>query len=342
MNNQIRLPFLILIMTGCAFGPAFSNDGLRSQRYLVGATREDPEFTTCAEEKRPSRCTKLALAVLQSIPMLSYKCDDDNLAKFIDSARRRAAIRAYSRKLELAAGENWWTASVDDLNGCTIIHKARALTHNDQRDLSDSAPAGRGLLDSHIRIVGDASTRLVLIPDRCMSEFNDNVFLLQRADGRTYATEVVDVLGMRDCAGFQLARQNDESLVIIETSNYVESGTWEGIDTVFSIDPASHHAVPRKLFLIKGKLTNEFRFDRGLFEDEELEKQWRAPELVHNGMLSPSFHVYFRIDNEDRTAETRRRFFVRTYVWNGRYYALQRKRPGPAARRRPTANHQLN
>jgi hypothetical protein len=340
MNNQIRLLLLILIMAGRAFGPAFSNVASRSQRYLVGAPSKDPEFTTCAEEKRPSRCTKLALAALKSIPMLSYNCaGNDSLPKFIDSARRRAAIRAYSRKLELVAGENWWTAPVDDLNGCTITHQARALTHNDQRDLSDSAPVGRGLVDSHIMIVGDASTRLLLIPDYCMPEFNDNVFLLQRADGRTYATEVVDVLGMRDCAGFQLARQNDESLVIIETYDYVEFGTWEGIDTVFSIDPATHHAVPRKLFLVKGKLTNEFRFDSGLFGDEELEKQWREPVLVHNGALSPRFHVYVQIDNKDRAVEARRKFFVQTYIWNGRYYALQRNLPGSKARRKPTANH---
>jgi hypothetical protein len=336
MNNQIRLLLLILIMTGCAFGPAFSNEGSRSQFYLVGPTREEPEFTTCMKEKRPVRCTRTALAALKSIPMLSYDCGDGPVAELLDSASRRKAIRSYSRKLELAAGDSWWTASVDDLNGCLITHEPRALTRKDQRDLSYSPRAGRGLLGINTTIVGDASTRLLLVPDRCISELNDNVFLLQRVDGRTYATEVVDDLGMRDCAGFQLARQNDESLVIIETNDYVMFGTWEGIDTVFSIDPATHHAVPRKLFLIKGKLTNEFRFDSGLFDDEELERQWREPVLVRQGVLSPRFHVYVRIDNQDRAVEASRRFFVQTYVWNGRYYALQRNRRGPAARKPAT------
>jgi hypothetical protein len=317
MNNQIRSLLLILIMAGCAFGPAFSNDGFQSQRYLAGATSEEPEFTTRQDEERPSRCTRLALAALKSIPMLRYKCGAENVAELMDSARRRAAIRTYSRKLELTVSASWWKASAYDLTGCAFTHKARALTDKD-RDSTLPHPRAVGLLDFHTRILGDASTRLLVVTDRCISDSYRNVFLLQRAHGRTYATPVIE-LEENDWVEFQ----NDEDLVMIATHHYVAFSTWEGIDTVFSIDPSTHHAVPKNFFMDKGKLTNELRYDEGLSDDLE-EDQWHATPLIYkHGGIAPQFEVDTPIPDKERGADTSRRFSHKTYVWNGQYYVAQ-------------------
>ena len=75
-----------------------------------------------------------------------------------------------------------------------------------------------------------------------------------------------------------------------------------------------------KLFMNGGKLTNEFEFDEYLFDDEQTMRQWHAPELVHNGRLSPRFTVYSMRKDQDSASK----FSRKTYVWNGRYYKPER------------------
>jgi hypothetical protein len=74
------------------------------------------------------------------------------------------------------------------------------------------------------------------------------------------------------------------------------------------------------------------KFEGYLLDDEELSKQWHAPELVHNGTLSPRFKVYSPVDSGDE-ANPRPKFVAETYVWNGQYYAVQAKRPRSPVRR---------
>jgi hypothetical protein len=334
MNNQIRLLFLILITTGWAFGPAFSNDGSWSQRYLVRATREEPEFTTYKDEKRPSRCTREALAADKSIPKLNYRCGEDSDDVLKDSPRRRAALRAYLTRLESGASASWWAASVDDLNACAITHSARALTDNERSEFESSK-----------EVSGDQSTRLLVLPDPCVkySFITRNAFVLQRAGGQVYATQVVDAFYTRLGPGVEgeLAHQNGETLVIVDTASEPTPATEfgdaiRGIGqtslSVYAIDAGTHRAVPRNLFMDKGKLTNVLSFEGYLLDDEELEKQWHPPELVRNGVLSPRFKVYSLADSGD-TADPRPKFVAETYVWNGQYYAVQAKRPRSPVRR---------
>ncbi|HJZ81251.1 MAG TPA: hypothetical protein VKD91_12930 [Pyrinomonadaceae bacterium] len=240
-------------------------------------------------------------------------------------------------RLESGASPDWWAASIDDLNACAIAHEARALTDSERSEF-----------DSSSEVSGDESTRFLVLPDACVkySYITRNGFVLQRAGGRAYATQVVDAFYTRLDPGveMELARQNAETLVIVETDSeptptteFGDSirGIGESSLSVYAIDAGTHRAVPRKLFMDKGKPTNVLTFEGYLLDDEELEKQWHAPQLVQNGVLSPRFDVYSLAGEQDQADNPRPKFSARTYVWNGQYYVVQTKRPGPSARRHP-------
>jgi len=324
---EARLRLLCIIVTiGCfTFGLPLYGVGLSSpaQPFLWGKLQD-----------RTLGCTKEALTALKSIPKLNYRCGEEQQDEIKDSSRRRAALRAYLTKLESAATALWWAAPIDDLNACAVTHEARPLTDSEHSEF-----------DSSNEVSGDQSVRFLVVPDPCVkySYITRNGFVLVRAGGRVYATQVVDAFYTRFDPGveMQLARQEGETLVIVETSSeptpttlFGDSigGIGENTLSVYAIDPGTHRAVPRNLFRDKGKLTNVFKFEGYLLSDEELSKQWHAPELVHNGMLSPRFKIYSLADSGDE-ANPRPRFVVETYVWNGQYYAVQAKRPRSPVRR---------
>jgi len=297
MHSKIRWGCPILAAIAFALGSWFSGAASPAQ-FLP---------------KNPQRCTTQALAARKSIPRLSYRCSqdphEDPDEEIEKSPRRRAALRAYLKKLELSAAANWWATSAGDLNACALTNEARALTERERREFS------------HIEVYGDRSTRLLMVGDPCVrsSYFTRNAYILHRVGGRVYATEVLDAFYTRLDPGveMQLARQDGQTVVIVETNSEPMPTTLFSTYHVYAIDPHTHRAVPLKLFMHHGKLTHEFEFDEYLFDDEESMKQWHAPELVHNGRLSGRFYVYTRIDNQDQGRET---FSRRAYVWNGRYY----------------------
>ena len=92
MNKKIRWTILILLLYGLSFGATFPNPCSRSN---------------LGDEKRPLHCTKEALAALKSFPNLNYKCGEESDAEVKFSPRRRAALKAYTTRLESAAGANW-------------------------------------------------------------------------------------------------------------------------------------------------------------------------------------------------------------------------------------------
>jgi hypothetical protein len=297
---------------------------MKNERYRLGLILLTIGFSVYAgsatqrrDQKQPMRCTKEALAALKAIPNLRYRCGEDPDEELEKSPRRRAALRAYSKKLELGATPNWWATSLDDLNACAISHEARALTDAEQRD-----PVADG---AHDEIFGDGSTRLLVLPDPCIkySAVTFNAFVLQRADGRVYATQVLDAFFTRLEPGveMELARHNGETLVIVQTNSEPTPSALFSTFRTYAIDPQTHRAVPRKIFMDKGKLTNEFQFDEYLFGDQDAQKRWHAPELIHNGALSPRFYVYTLIGSQDQVVEAEAKFSRKAYVWNGRYYA---------------------
>jgi len=292
MKNPNRIVCLILVTTGFALGLPLRDAGSAPRRQ---------------ERKSALGCSQGALAALRTIPKLNYNCgenDEDDLK----SPKRRAALRAYLRKLESSARASWWAASVDDLNACLITNEVRALTESERRE------AG------YNEIYGDKWARLLVVHDPCVkySYMTRNAFVLQRAGGRVYATLVLDAFYTRADPGVraELGTLNGETLVIVETdfADGFSPPTLSGTYSVYVIDPRSHHAVPKKLFMEQGNLTNQFEYAQYLFEDEELYKQWNAPELMRNGRLLPQFYVYTL--NENKLTRD-------TYVWKHKYYALQ-------------------
>jgi len=158
------------------------------------------------------------------------------------------------------------------------------------------------------------------------SYITQNGFILQHASGRSYATRVLDAFYSRLDPGveLQLARHNGSPVVVVETNSEPMMNTLFSTFHVYSIDPRTHRAVPMKLFINGGKLTNEFEFDEYLFDNEQTMRQWHAPVLVRNGRLSPRFTVYTMKKDEEQAADAASKFSRKTYVWNGRYYKPER------------------
>ncbi|HSB09776.1 MAG TPA: hypothetical protein VLM38_09860 [Blastocatellia bacterium] len=110
---------------------------------------------------------------------------------------------------------------------------------------------------------------------------------------------------------------NGEKVIIVETNT--SDGmmppspftTW----SAYTISPRTHRAAPKRLFKQGGNLTNRFRYDDYVFDDERLAAKWREPELVRNGKLSSRFTV---------SVMSKRQMLRQTFVWNGKYYARSR------------------
>ena len=309
MNTHLRLLCLIFLIAAFAVGQAPSGSGSASLRQAR------PE----RQSQQPrARCTKQALAALKSIPKLNYDCSGDSDDEIQQSPGRRAALKAYLPKLESAVGPGFWAASADELNACATRNSERAKTPEDQREI-----------DSNPRVLGDESTRLILLLDPCVkySYITQNGFILQRVGGRVYSSQVLDAFYSRLDPGveLQLARHNGKTVVVVETNSEPMMNTLFSTFHVYSIDSGTHRAVPMKLFINGGKLTNEFEFDEYLFDDEQTMRRWHAPQLVHNGRLSPRFTVYTMKKEQDQEANASSRFSRKTYVWNGRYYKPERK-----------------
>jgi hypothetical protein len=263
------------------------------------------------DQTRPLRCTKQALAALIAVPKLEYECEEQNEDN-LKSPERRAAMQRYLRDLESSlAGASWWDTSVDDLGICSIVHEARLMTDEERRQYSEERTV----------LCGDRSTRLVLVEDPCIwySASALNAYILERAAGRVYATQVLNAYFTRvdRAVDMSLAQLNGETLILVEThtSDGFMPPSLFTTCYAFTIDPRSHRAVPKKLFKQGGKLTYEFKYDDYLFDDEELAKRWRAPSIIQGGTLAPRFYVYRLVKHH----------FVRdAYVWNGKCYSLAR------------------
>lgn len=256
------------------------------------------------------RCTQEALAAIRRPPKLEYECEEQE-AETLKSPVRRAALKNYLQQIEATFSDaRWWATSVDELNACAATGEARALTDEEQRSYENG--------ERSLYLYGDGAIRLVATEDPCIvySYGTLNAYLLERAGNRVYATQVLNAYFTRlDAAlDLHLAELNGEKIIIVETntsdgmmppSPYT---TWYA----YTIDPRSHRAIPKDLFREGRKLTHRFRYDDYVLDDEKLASQWRAPQLVRDGKLSPRFYVCF---------VSKRRMLRRTYVFNGRYYA---------------------
>ena len=299
MTNRLRASLLILLTASFVALTPFDRTGSAAPRR---------------QRKRPLRCTKAALDALKPIPEFEYECaeaQDDNLK----SPERRAALDDYLRELEETFDDaEWWATPVAELNACSVAKEARALSRSESSDFA-----------FNIALYGDQSTRLVAVADPCIkySYRTLNAYVLQRAGGRVYATQVVDAFFTRFDAALAMsaAQLNGERLLIIERTEY-GGGAFSMVTTAaaYTINPRTHRAVPKKIFREKGKLTNEFAYDAPPFFDADQQmsedKGWRSPLFVRDGRLARRVYVY--------RPTGRGHFRHDTYAWNGRYYAAAR------------------
>src|SRR5262249_2332191 len=113
---------------------------------------------------------------------------------------------------------------------------------------------------------------------------------------------------------FTLGQDRGQRLILVEThtsDGFMPPTLYTTCDA-YTIDPRSHRAIPKRLFQVSGKLTNRFRYDNYLFDDETLARQWRGPEIIRDGRLAQRFYVY----------NLRKSRLLRSaYAWNGKFYA---------------------
>jgi len=269
-----------------------------------------------AERPPKSYCTSAALAALIAVPKLEYKCGENEDAS-LESWERSSAIHYYLEDLTtLFAKRSWWNVSANELSACAITNEVRALTKDEEEELIDKRD-----------VFGDNQTRLVTSIDPCVhySYSTINGFVLQRAGRETAVSQVLNAYYSRidGSVDFYLASQAGERLAVVETAT--SDGMMPPMPyttvNVFYIDPVSHRAVPRMLFINDKGLTNQFRYDNYVFDDEHLADQWKAPVLFPKGRFSPCFDVMTLNDQ---------RFSRQTYSWNGRYFDISgAKAQGP-------------
>ncbi|MBI4747979.1 MAG: hypothetical protein HY774_05790 [Acidobacteria bacterium] len=266
--------------------------------------------STSVQHRRSLGCSPKALTAYRPIPQLDYPCEshpEDNL----NNPERAEALEAYLTELETTFSDpNWWAVSVAELNVCSITNQVRRMTASE-----------REMLEYTTYLYGDHSTRLVVSVDPCIwySSNTLNGFILHRVGRQVVATLVLDAFYTRldKAVDFHLAHHNGEKLIFVysNTSDGSMPPTLFTTCTVYTIDPKSHRATPKKLFQDeKGTVTNQFEWNGYVFEDEKLANQWYAPKIVHKGRLSQRFTICTPINH---------RMTYSTYTWNGKYFKLK-------------------
>ena len=272
---------------------------------------------------KPLFCKQDVFAELKAIPKFEYQCDpdrtDDSSEEILKMPARIDAIHAYIKKLEEFNDSDWWAARVDDLNLCYLRGKAGALDDDERRKFSDG--------DWQHELFGNRRFRLVLAPDPCyLTGFNGaNAFLLYREAGIVHATEVIDGYSSRADQGLGIgfATLNSQEIIEINTG----SGGL-GIPTYtnyyFVIDPRLKRAVPKKLFKVGRKLTNEMTSATL----REYRPRRRELQVIQSHRLARSFDVYDYVDMVDnhrgRIEDSGWKLSRVVYGWNGRFYTSVR------------------
>ena len=262
-------------------------------------------------------CRTQALAALKPIPKLKYSCNEElteSEDEVLTQANRLKAIELYTKSLEKFVDADWWKTSVEDLNLCDFRKKAGALSKEETRRYKG------GEYYSHLG--GNNQFRVIVAADPCYQQgFNgSNIFLLNRAGGKVFASEIIDGFYTRADfpLGFDYALNGNETIIEIATT----SGGLYPTETFyyFTIDKKTRRAVPKKLFKNNGKLTNQISSDMILGEPEEygLPRRSEALQIIKNKRLAKSFYVF---DDTLEEFEGQNHKFVRVLLkWNGKFY----------------------
>src|SRR3982751_4441326 len=163
---------------------------------------------------------------------------------------RSTAVSAAAHALESFNDPAWWSADVRELNLCDLHGQAGALTADERTRFRDG--------DFHFSLLGNHQIRLVLLSDPCyQTGYGGSVaFLLSRDGGKVYVTKVLDGYYSRvdNSVDLDFANVNGQTIIEVATANSMPPSI---VNFYFVIDPKTHHAIPKRIFLDRKKLTNE-------------------------------------------------------------------------------------
>ena len=268
-------------------------------------------------------CTEATLAAFKPLPKLEYDCPEgvaDYSDEMLKLPARLAAINKLESSLRLFVNPVWWSANVDSLNSCDIHGGAGRLSDEEKKKVDDG--------DFDIKLFGNNQMRLVLLLDPCVSTewSGSNAFLLVRKEGQVFVSQVLNGYASRiaNSVGVDFASLNGQTIVEVSTANsFPPSLDYH----YFVVDPKTNKAVPKKLFKIDNKMSNDIYSDMLMGDPKDFGLPKNATELniIQNGRLMPTFSAY----EQDEHGKVDARPARIIYRWNGRFYAPVNKARRP-------------
>jgi hypothetical protein len=260
-----------------------------------------------------SVCKQAAFAALKPLPELEYNCPQgltDWDETILNSPGRKAAIKILEQELATFTDANWWRTDVADLDACTIHGSAGELTAEEQEKLKVG--------DFWYRLFGDHQYRLLLIADPCYQTGygGSNAFLLYHKQGKVFISQVLNGYYSRidNSLGMDSAKLNGQTVIEISTANNMPPET---TNYYFAIDPKNNRAIPRKIFKVGGRLTNNI--SSAILFREHAPDDTPAPVVIRRNHLARTFSVYVD-DYRGKIDDGGRKLRRVIYRWNGRYY----------------------
>jgi hypothetical protein len=271
------------------------------------------------KQKAPPACSTAAFTAFRHFPKLEYECPEDTIVsddKILKLPQRIRALSTVMQALERFNDPAWWRAGVDELNACALHGEAGELTDEQKQSWKSG--------DYSFELFGNNQMRLVLVTDPCYQTgfSGSNAFLLYRKNGRVFVSQLLNGYYSRvdNSVGIDFAVVNGRQLIEVATANSMPPSFW---NYYFEIDPATHKALPKNLFLEGRKVTNNVYSEMLMADPDEVGLPKNASELkiLVNGRLAQSFSAY-EISPNNRGIDANGRKLRRIiYRWNGRYYS---------------------
>ena len=272
-----------------------------------------------AQKKKPvPACSQTTFAAFKALPKLEYDCPEagtDYEDKILKLPQRLTAIRSVIRQLEGFTNPVWWQASVEELNACGIHGAAGALTDEEKQRWRDG--------DYSFDLSGNHEMRAAVIADSCYQTgySGSNIYLLYRKEGKVFVSQLINGYYSRvdNSVGIGFAKLKGEQLIEISTANSMPPTL---VSYYYAIDPATNKALPKKIFKVDNKLTNQIYSEMLMAEPKDIGLPASASELniIVNGRLAPNFSAYEQ-DDHGRINANDQRFRRIIYRWNGKFYA---------------------
>src|ERR1043166_2535457 len=274
--------------------------------------------TISAQKQKPvPACSQPTFSAIKVLPKLEYECLEEGTDyddKILKLPQRLTAIRSVIKQLEGFTNPAWWQASVDELNACSV-HKGVGTLTDEEKDQWRTGGYSFDLLGNH-------EMRLVQITDPCYQTGyqGSNLYLLYRKETKVFVSQLLNGYFSRvdNSVGMDFAKLNGQQIVEISTANSMPPSL---VSYYFGIDPVTNKALPKKIFKVGNKLTNEIFSEMLMAEPKDIGLPASASELniIVNGRLAPSFSAYEQ-DDHGRIKANDQRFRRIIYRWNGSFY----------------------